>query len=131
MKRLRYRLTSVAPIVISSEVGDPNIIISRSFIPGGTIRGAMANIVIKDKTLGQTAHTNDDFRHWFLNSGVRFTNAYIENGVSTQPMAGFPIPFSVQKEKKLIVFTTCFSVPLRKHPMTRDLVCFPRILYIP
>ena len=98
---LRYRLVLTAPAVIPTADGDPNTVVTRRDVPGSNIWGAAAY-----RYLSQPNHTSedDDFRHAFLDGGLRFLMAYPEADdpdVSNEmPQRLIPIPHSIRKFKE-------------------------------
>lgn len=87
-----YTLTLRAPAVLTSFGGDPNSSRTLPFIPGASMRGAVA------RGLGDPAHNagaEEIFRHLILDGSVRFLNAY--------PRAGgrrtLPTPISLRSAK--------------------------------
>ena len=92
---LRYRLTLTAPVVVPVADGDPNTVVTQQDIPGSHILGAAAWHYLR-----QTGHTPGDreFRHAFLDGGLRFLTAYPETVDTRQRM--LPIPHSIRQFKE-------------------------------
>lgn len=104
MYRLRFQITTVSPLLITSNVGDTNMVSTADYIPGSSILGVFANkFVQKSNSEGKEPHKNETFRPWFLEGGLVFTNAYIVsscvNGLQETTKRNYPLPFSVQYEK--------------------------------
>lgn len=96
--QLRYKIELQEQAVFSQLGGNPNEIESEGYVPGSSIWGNLAGLVIKKKALGNKAHTDEQFQSWFLRDGLRFLNAYpTKDDDSIRPL---PTPLSVQKEKK-------------------------------
>lgn len=89
---LPYTLTLQSPAIISALGGDPNSSSTLPFIPGSTVRGAVA------KALGDPGRDEakqKEFSDLVLGGRVRYLNAY--------PSAGgrrtLPMPVSIRREK--------------------------------
>lgn len=98
MQAVRYRITTLSPLVLSSNTGDPNMISTMDYIPATALRGLFAGEYIKRKGLSN-AHQDERFYRWFLKGEIKLTNAYIcieENG---KEMRFYPLPLSVQSIK--------------------------------
>ena len=98
---LRYRITLTTPVVIPMADGDPNTVMTRQDVPGSNIWGAAAW-----HYLSQSNRTpeDDEFRHAFLDGGLRFLTAYLEADDSEAsneiPQRMIPIPHSIRKFKE-------------------------------
>jgi len=101
MYQLRYRITNLAPLVISAKFGDKNMVTTERYIPGTSVLGLLAKQVITKKTLSDKAHEDKNFHKWFLAGNLKISNAYVvskdKRGKET---FHYPIPLSIQKEKK-------------------------------
>ena len=101
MYQLRYRITNLAPLVISAKFGDRNMVTTEKYIPGTSVLGLLAKQVITKKNLSDKAHENEDFCNWFLTGNLKISNAYVvfkdEYGEET---LRYPVPLSIRKEKK-------------------------------
>ncbi len=95
MHLLRYRLTLKEPVVIPATAGDPNTVVGRHEISGSNVWGAAARIYLnQDNKLAQDA----EFRHVFLQDGLKFLSAYPESFDNGKRM--IPIPHSIRELKK-------------------------------
>ncbi len=94
MKAIRYRITTINPLIISSKRGDANMINTKSYIPGSSILGLLASLYIKNGKL-KLAHKDTNFYNWFLQGNLAFTNAYITDDKHKY----FPTPQSIKSEK--------------------------------
>jgi len=95
MKQIPCTIELTAPVVISAITGGQNHIATKDFIPGTTLLGAVAALLIRKRNLGDSAHRDPWFRDQFLRNGLRFLNAYpMVNGDRT-----IPLPLSIEKEK--------------------------------
>ena len=100
---LRYRLTLTSPAVIPVTDGDPNTVMTRRDVPGSHVWGAAAW-----RYLSQPNHApeDDEFRHAFLDGGLRFLTAYPEaddpeaSNKHPQRQRIIPIPHSIRKFKE-------------------------------
>jgi len=100
MHKLRYHITTKAPLVISARHGDMNMTATEKYIPGGTVLGILAGRFIHQKNINANAHENNDFYNWFLIGNLKITNAYIyTKNNDDEEFINFPVPVSIQKEK--------------------------------
>lgn len=105
MYQLRYEITTIDPILITSNVGDINMISTLDYIPGTSILGLFANKYnkyIKDNDLGHNDHKNCDcsFNKWFLSGKLCFLNAFKAIlDEEEEKKRGLPIPMSIQHIK--------------------------------
>ncbi|MCP4691516.1 MAG: hypothetical protein GY859_25955, partial [Desulfobacterales bacterium] len=109
MHKLSYRITSLAPLVISGGHGDMNMVSTGEYIPGTTVLGLLAGRFIKETGSGKP-HEDDKFNHWFLAGGLTFGAACI----ASDPDAGsgkayWPTPVSIRRDKhKDLVYDMLF-----------------------
>lgn len=95
---LRYRLTLREPALLPSAAGDPNTVVTRQEVYGSVILGAAAGHYLRQTGKSPEAA---EFRHAFLDGGLRFLTAYPEIQVENQdPQRTIPIPHSVRKFKE-------------------------------
>jgi CRISPR-associated protein Csx10 len=99
MRAVKFRITSLSPLLFASNTGDPNMVATLDYIPGTHLRGMFANEYIKRKGLGVKAHEDSTFYNWFLKGDLKFTNAYIVQKNNNEIHGFFPIPLSIQREK--------------------------------
>ena len=100
MHKLRYHITTKAPLVISARHGDMNMVATEKYIPGGTVLGILAGRFMNKKNITDNAHVNDDFYNWFLAGKLKITNAYIyTKNDDGDEFVNFPVPVSIQKQK--------------------------------
>jgi len=99
MRAVKFRITSLSPLLFASNTGDPNMVATLDYIPGTHLRGMFANEYIKRKGLGVKAHEDSTFYNWFLKGDLKFTNAYIVQKNNNEIHGLFPIPLSIQREK--------------------------------
>ena len=93
---LCYRLTLRESAVIPMSDGDPNTVMTRQEVPGSNVLGAAAWKYLRQP--GNSAE-NDEFRHFFLDGGVRFLMAYPE-AIDGEPQRTIPISHSIRKFKE-------------------------------
>ncbi len=98
MHRLRYKIKTVSPVLISSISGDVNMIATMDYIPGTTILGLFAARYIKKNKLND-AHIDKHFYNWFLNGSLKFSNAYLTVYHEEREIELLPTPLSIHKEK--------------------------------
>lgn len=100
MHKLRYHITTKAPLVISAGHGDMNMTATEKYIPGGTVLGILAGRFMNKKNITNQAHENEDFYNWFLLGNLKIANAYIyTKNDDDDEFVNFPVPVSIQKEK--------------------------------
>ena len=103
MKKIKYQITTLDPVIISSESGNQFMVPTRDYIPGIAILGALAANYIKNENLnnyyGQKKPTDTNFINWFINGNVNFTNAYKNDKVNGSDITTYPLPFSIQHIK--------------------------------
>ncbi len=98
MYQLKYWLTTLEPVLITSNVGDINMTCTQEYIPGTSILGVFAHKYIT-KNKPNNPHTDPNFRLWFLMGGLRFLNAYIMLSGEEDKKRCLPIPLSLQEAK--------------------------------
>ena len=95
---LRYRLTLRGPAVLPMADGDPNTVVTRQEVPGSTILGAAAWHYLRPTN---RSPEDEEFRHAFLNGGLRFLTAYPEAQKGDEAsQRTIPIPHSIRKFKE-------------------------------
>ncbi|MDI6714680.1 MAG: hypothetical protein QMD43_06615 [Thermodesulfovibrio sp.] len=99
MQAIRYLITSLSPLLFSSNTGDPNMVSTLDYIPGTHLKGLFANEYIRRRGLGAEAHKDETFYRWFLRGELKITNAYIVQKKYEKVYRLLPIPQSIQKEK--------------------------------
>jgi CRISPR-associated protein Csx10 len=99
MHSLKYRVTTLSPVVISTISGDMNMVKTEQYIPGSTVLGLLAQRIIGKQDLGQTAHENDDFYNWFLAGRLKIGNAYFLSEDEYGAHEHYPTPLSIEREK--------------------------------
>ncbi len=100
MHKLKYHITTKAPLVISARHGDMNMTATEKYIPGGTVLGILAGRFMSKKNINANAHENEDFYNWFLLGNLKITNAYIyTKNDDDEEFVNFPVPVSIQKGK--------------------------------
>ncbi|MEK7274873.1 MAG: hypothetical protein AAB110_06425 [Candidatus Desantisbacteria bacterium] len=99
MHKIRYRIRTLSPILLSTQSGDMNMTATLDYIPGSALLGVFAGKYIQAKNLGDNAHENPDFYNWFLNSRVIFCNAYPCKETEHRTENYLPVPLSIQTKK--------------------------------
>jgi len=101
MHAIRYRITSLSPLLFTSNAGDPNMVETLDYIPGTYLRGMFAiKYIKKNKSLGTEVRKDKTFYNWFLKGELKFTNAYIVWEKINKTHRLLPIPLSIQREKR-------------------------------
>ena len=99
MQSIRYRITTLSPVIFPAKAGDPNMVSTKEYIPGGVIKGFFAYAYIKERSLDRNAHRDNGFYNLFLSGRVRFTNAYKIAEHNRKQYRTYPVPLSIQKDK--------------------------------
>lgn len=97
MYQLEYIAKLQAPVLISN-ITDENTINTMDYLPGSSILGTFAAEYIRRKQ-PKDAHSDMGFYAWFLSGQLVFSNAYLSIPYAGKSLAGYPVPFYLQKEK--------------------------------
>src|SRR5947208_1553677 len=92
IKYLQYTLKLQAPVIVTTLSGDPNSAATQPFIPGNSIRGALARLLLPSSS---RSGSDDDFQELILGGNVRYLHAYPASG-STRAL---PTPISWRLDK--------------------------------
>lgn len=95
MKRMKITVTTVSPIVLTTESNTTIMTETHDAITGSILRGVIAKQYIDARDLGKDAHRDEKFRRLFFSS-LRFTDA---NRACPGGRRSFVLPLSMQKEK--------------------------------
>jgi CRISPR-associated protein Csx10 len=96
IKSCYIKIKTESPVLISERSGDLNTVDTRLYIPGTTVRGILANELIKKLDLNsQNAHYNDLFKTCFIDDLLLVNFALPLKNNKTF----FPIPLNFQSEK--------------------------------
>jgi CRISPR-associated protein Csx10 len=93
LQQLTYTIRLLSPVLITGSVGDENIITSEDYLTGTALLGMFANLYLQKAGLNGNAHTDPDFKSWFLSGDLRFLNGYKCND---QGRRALPVPLSLQ-----------------------------------
>lgn len=100
MSTLKYRVRTIAPVLISSG-GGSNVTETKEYIPGRMLLGVFAakyiQNVLNEKQL--PAHEDKDFYKYFLQGDIVFSNAYLIIEDSKKEIELLPTPLSIQMSK--------------------------------
>lgn len=98
--RLKYHVKNMSNLIISSNVGDPNMTSTCGFIPGSVVLGALAwRYIRKQNLIPEAAHEDNDFYQLFLSGNVRFIPAYLLEEGKYGAAEFLPSPLCLQSEK--------------------------------
>ena len=100
---LLVRIECLEPVVIPSESSDQNTLGTRRFFPGRVIRGMLAAKLIKEKSLGSTAHTDDFFHAAILSGKLAYGPCFIAGSLP------IPMNFCQPKGKQTEVISDSFT----------------------
>ncbi len=95
MYRLKFKVETLSPVVISSMSNSTVMTGSHSEIGGSIIRGVLASKYVEEKNLGDNAHADKNFTELFY-GGLKFLSANIE----IEGNRSFTLPLSLQHGKK-------------------------------
>lgn len=96
MKKIRVKIETLSPIVLTTRTNTTVMTSSHDFFSGTLVRGMLAERYIEAKKLGNAAHEDEDFLGFFFDR-LRFVAAY-----PVRPADGrraFLVPASVQRLK--------------------------------
>ena len=96
MKALPFTITLHEPVLVARLGGDPNSAVSHPYIPGSTIRGAIAARYLKGSSIGDLA-ADKVGRRLLLDGTTRFLNGYPLDSAGERTL---PVPLSLVKEKR-------------------------------
>lgn len=99
MKRILYTIYNTEPLNFSEKSGDATLYTTKRYIPGTTIRGALAEQYIAKNHLGTTAHENPDFFKFLLSGKVRYLPAYPIGDSTMRENNVFLLPLSMMRSK--------------------------------
>lgn len=102
MRRLRYGITTLAPVVLSAGSGDANMVGTFQHIPGGTALGATAARFLFQNGIDSRSACHDErFYNFFLKGSIRFGAAFIKlTDEDGETFVHFPTPWSIRREKR-------------------------------
>jgi CRISPR-associated protein Csx10 len=122
MNGFRYTLRLLEPVLANSLAGDSNSAQTLPYIPGGLVRGALAAVWLRGKTLAPGSNDEATFRRLFVRPTTRYLHAYPAG--AEQRM--LPTPLSWNKEKhtdgqQSLVYDLAFGKPERDGEPLNDL----------
>lgn len=101
--KLEYVITSTSPLLFTAPEGDENMVTSLDYIPGSALQGFFANQLIRQKKLVPAiAQTDVNFKEWFLDGALCFSNAYLiynESDYGKYPLYPTPLFLHTDKQK--------------------------------
>ena len=113
MKKLKYQILTLDPVIISSESGNQFMVPSKDYIPGINILGALAGKYIQQNPKADLNKVRPDseFRNWFVNGKVSYSNAYKTDKLSGNEYVTYPVPFSIQhlKNNENVIFDLLYQ----------------------
>lgn len=94
-------LNLLSDVVISEQGSEANTVSSMGYIPGSTIRGALAGLYIRKNGLTPAeAHRDEGFYRLFLINQLRYENAYLTVYDQMDPVPLKPVPYYIQSNKE-------------------------------
>jgi len=76
MKTVRYRITLLEPVLVTSLEGDPNSAVAYDYLPGSVLRGALISLAMR-KNNGGLKIDDSEVRCRFFDGQTRFLNGYL------------------------------------------------------
>ncbi|HOV91199.1 MAG TPA: RAMP superfamily CRISPR-associated protein [Syntrophorhabdaceae bacterium] len=98
MYKLDYVITTLSPVIVTKNAGDPNMVATEEYISGSSILGALATLYIRQNNITTNAHGDDFFYKCFLSGKIIFSNAYICDEDAPRDYY-IPAPLSLQRSK--------------------------------
>ncbi|MEA4883018.1 MAG: hypothetical protein VB144_05025 [Clostridia bacterium] len=110
MRVLRYTVTLVQPVILSSLGGDPNSSVTYNFIPGTVLRGAAIWAYLRRNGSTDLDATDPVVQRVFFGRTTRYLNGYIvdKSGRRALPM---PLSWRVRKHTSQPVFDLAVTEP--------------------
>lgn len=101
MIKYKYQLYTIDHVIISSESGNQFMVPSKDYIPGINILGALAGKYIRQNPTAELNNVKPDseFRNWFVNGKISYSNAYKTDKLSGNEYVTYPLPLSIQHLK--------------------------------
>lgn len=90
---LQYEIVLKSPVLFAGENGMAED--CREQVPGASIMGALAAMMIEDHNLGNRAHEDETFRRIFLRDGVQFGDGFLKRGKNVF----YPCPANLARKK--------------------------------
>jgi hypothetical protein len=118
---ISYRLTLAAPAVLAMAGGETSTVETRPYISGSTVLGAMAWRWLAQRPACADPAGDPEFRRYFLDSSVRWLNAYAESRDGKRLL---PCPLSMvrRKDQLNLAFdqaSPCFENLVKKESNTQ------------
>ena len=92
---LQYEIELKAPVLFAGENGLSGE--SSERVPGSSVMGALATMMIEDRNLGNHAHEDEIFSRIFLRDGVQFGDGFLKKG----ERVFYPCPANLAKKKDI------------------------------
>ncbi|MDW8233852.1 MAG: CRISPR-associated RAMP protein Csx10 [Roseiflexaceae bacterium] len=92
MKVIPYRVTLLEPLLATRIAGDPNSAVSYPYIPGSTVRGAVAIAYMKSKGIETLDAGTEEAQRLFFDARTRYLHAYPVDARSRRTL---PVPRSL------------------------------------
>lgn len=95
---LPYQIKTLSPLIMSSDIGDSNIVRSLDYIKGSAVLGLFASDYIRKKRL-INAHEDPQFYRWFLQGEISYLNAYLCEKQGDNLIHYWPTPLCLMMKK--------------------------------
>lgn len=93
LERIKYRITTLAPVIMSTQKGDENIINTETYILGSKILGALASRYTKKYMNEEFFNQDATFTNLFINGSLIITSGLPENAIV--------LPLNIQENKTI------------------------------
>ncbi|MDS4060277.1 MAG: hypothetical protein RKP73_17160 [Candidatus Contendobacter sp.] len=118
---ISYRLTLTAPAVLAMAGGETSTVETRLCISGSTVLGALAWRWLAQRPACPDPAGNPEFRRYFLDSSVRWLNAYAESydGKRLLPCPSSMVNRKGESNPAFDQVNPCFENLVKKEPNTQ------------
>ena len=96
MRVIVYRITLLAPTLVTAIQGDPNEGVAFDYIPGSTLRGAIIKKYLRSNNQTELDAADPQVRRLFFDGTTRYLNGYPLDRLGQRSL---PTPLSWQHEK--------------------------------
>lgn len=98
MEKINYKVTLLAPVLITRDGADDNVTETASYLPGSALIGIFAANYLKKKPM-QNAHEDAVFYDWFLGGALSISPAFPFEQDGIGEIIFYPLPSCLRQEK--------------------------------
>lgn len=91
LERIKYRITTLSPVIMSTQKGDENIINTETYILGSKVLGALASSYTKKYLNEDYSQQDENFSKLFISGDLKISSALPESAIV--------LPFNIQENK--------------------------------